>query len=346
MSFEAALLIAIAMLLGNAFFVGAEFGLISARRSSIELLALRGSRKAKSTLSAMEQVSTMLAGAQLGVTLCSLILGAVGEPLIAHLFEGSFHTLHIPAVLLHPASFAFALAVMTYLHVVIGEMIPKNIALSDPDRIALLFVPPLALLVHTVRPAVMALNALANFCLVTVGIKPQQEVASTFTRDEVAGFVEESRREGLLSSDEGTLLSGALRFDKRTVRSVLLPLEELVIARHKVTPAEIEKLIAETGYSRFPVYNSRKKLAGYIHLKDILEIGEDKQNAPIPARDIRPLATVGAGTSLRSALSTMQQSSAHLAVVTGGRGAVLGVITLEDLLEELVGEIRDDTQKQ
>lgn len=346
MSFEIALSIAILMLIGNAFFVGAEFGLISARRSSIELRALKGSRAARTTLDAMENISLMLAGAQLGVTLCSLVLGAVGEPLLVHLLEGPFDALGVPDALLHVVSFALALSIMVYFHVVIGEMIPKNIALASPDRTALILTPPLVFIVRLLRPVVIALNAVANFCLYLFGVKAQREIPSTFTRDEVAGFVEESRREGLIDQDEGTLLRGALRFDERTARSILLPLSKLVTASAKVTPVEIERLAAETGYSRFPVKNSQGKLKGYVHLKDILEIAEDKYESPIPAGDIRPLALVSARASLRTVLSTLQKSDSHLAQVTNTNGAVVGIVTLEDVLEELVGEIHDSSRKR
>lgn len=346
MSFEVALFIAIAMLIGNAFFVGAEFGLVSARRSSIEPKALAGSRAAIITLDSMEHVSLMLAGAQLGITLCSLILGAVGEPLIAHLLEQPFHALGMPDAFLHPVSFVLALTIMVYLHVVIGEMVPKNIALANPDRIAMLLTPPLAFVVRVLHPLVILLNMVANFCLHLVGIKPQREIASTFTRDEVAGFVEESRREGLLSEEERNLLSGALQFDERTVQSVLLPMRDLLTATTNVTPADIEKLAAKTGYSRFPILSTQNKLVGYVHLKDILEIEESKHNTPIPIKDLRPLVKVTAETSLRHVLASMQSSSTHLAQVVGTNGRVLGIVALEDVLEELVGEISDDSQKR
>lgn len=345
MSFELAFVIAVAMLLGNAFFVGAEFGLVSARRSSIELRALNGSRAAKITLDAMEHVSLMLAGAQLGVTLCSLILGAVGEPLIADLLHGPFMALGVPEDLLHPISWALALGILVYAHVVIGEMVPKNIALANPDRTALLLTPPLAFMVRVGRPVVLALNALANISLRAMGVKPQREIPSTFTRDEVAGFVKESRREGLLSEDEEQLLAGALRFDERTVQSVLMPMNGLVIVTPKTTPTEIEALAASTGFSRFPVRNNRGRLIGYIHLKDILKIPENLHHKPIRVKDIRPLAEVKDRASLRSTLSEMQRSGSHLAQVIDKRGSGLGVVMLEDVLEELVGEIRDDNRK-
>ena len=345
MSTQASFLTALFMLLGNAFFVGAEFGLVSARRSSIELRALNGSRAAKITLDAMEHVSLMLAGAQLGVTLCSLILGAVGEPLFARVLEAPFVALAVPTALLHPVSLTLALALMVYLHVVIGEMVPKNLAFANPDRTALLLTPPLAFMVRIASPAVHALNALANAGIGLLGIKPQREIASTFTRDEVAGFVKESRLEGLLSEDEENLLAGALRFDERMVQSVVLRLEDLVSVTPKTTPADIEQLAASTGYSRFPVIDVSGSLTGYIHLKDILDIDDAEHNKPVPRDIIRVLIDVKERSSLRTTLTSMQRSNSHLARVVGRGGNVLGVVALEDVLEELVGEIRDDSQR-
>jgi CBS domain containing-hemolysin-like protein len=346
MSVEVALLVAVLLLLGNAFFVGAEFGLVSVRRSAMELQAVQGSRAAKITLDAMEQVSLMLAAAQLGITLCSLGLGAVAEPLIAHWLEVPFHAAGVPDPLLHPISFIVALAVTVYLHVVIGEMVPKNIALASPERTALLLTPPLAMVVRVLRPIILLLNAIANGVLRAIKVQPAGEVASTFTRDEVAGFVEESHREGLLSEDREQLLSGALRFDTRKVRSVLLPLDQLVLATTTTTPLEVEQLASKTGFSRFPVRNSRKKLVGYIHVKDALAIDQARRNSPLPRESLRPLATVRISDSLRSALTIMQRSGTHLAQVVGPRQRVLGVVALEDMLEELVGEITDASQKR
>jgi CBS domain containing-hemolysin-like protein len=337
-------LMIILLILGNAFFVCAEFALVSARRSSIELRALSGSRFASITLNAMERVSIMLAGAQLGVTLCSLGLGALGEPYIAHYLQTPLQSIDFPEAVLHPLSFVVALAIMTYLHVVFGEMIPKNIALAGPDRAALTLVPMLAVIVRLLYPIVIGLNAAANFAARGLGVHPKSEVTSTFTRDEVAGFVEESHREGLLSEDEEQLISGSLRFDERSVRSVLLPFENLVMASTSQTPADIEELAGSTGYSRFPVQNSRKELVGYVHLKDVLDIPAEQRHQPLLRSEIRPLVQVRAHEPLRSALAIMQKSGAHLAEVIS-RGQSLGVATLEDVVEEFVGEIRDDSQR-
>jgi CBS domain containing-hemolysin-like protein len=331
------------LLVLNALFVGAEFALISARRSSIEPMAQAGSRLAKIALGAMENVSLLLAGAQLGVTVCTLGLGALGEPALADLLHGPFEAAGLPSALLHPVSFAIALALVTFLHVVVGEMVPKNIALALPDRAVLLLAPLLVGFVRLGRPVIILLNTVASLSLRAVGVEPKDEVASVFTRDEVAGLVEESHREGLLAEDEHELLTGALSFEERTARSVLLAPSGLVTVPPTVSPREVERLAALTGFTRFPVRDAGGgEMTGYLHLKDVLETRSQRRSSPVAAKWIRPLAHVGADDSLRTALATMQHSGAHLARVTDGGGAVLGLVALEDILEELVGEIRDD----
>ncbi|CAJ63581.1 MULTISPECIES: hemolysin family protein [Frankia] len=331
----------ILLLVLNALFVGAEFALISARRTSIEPMAQAGSRLARITLGAMENVSLMLAGAQLGVTVCTLGLGALGEPAIADLLHGPFSAAGLPSALLHPVSFAIALALVTFLHVVVGEMVPKNIALALPDRAVLLLAPLLVGVVRLGKPVIMLLNAVAGMSLRVVGVEPKDEVASVFTRDEVAGLIEESHREGLLAEDEHELLTGALSFEERTARAVLLAPDGLVTVPPTITPREVERLAARTGFTRFPVQDGGG-MTGYLHLKDVLETRPERRSSPVAAKWIRPLAHVGAEDSLRTALATMQQSGAHLARVTDAQGSVLGLVALEDILEELVGKIRDD----
>jgi CBS domain containing-hemolysin-like protein len=345
MSDGVGILLAVVLLGLNAFFVGAEFALISARRTEIEPRAESGSRVATITLGAMERVSLMMAGAQLGITICSLGLGYIGEPAVAHVIEPLLHDVGIGESLLHPIAFAIALLLVVFLHVVLGEMVPKNIALAGPDRAALVLAPPLVLIVRGLRPFIVALNWVANVTLRTVGVEPKDEVTSAFTRDEVAGLVEESHREGLLDDDEGRLLLDALQFEDRTAMAVLLPTAELETVGPQVTPAEVERLAGTTGYSRFPVQHADGSLTGYLHLKDLLAEDDAHRDRPVPARDRRMLPTVDAGDRLRTVLQTMQRSRAHLARVRDDQGAVLGVVALEDVLEELVGEIRDETRR-
>ena len=338
MSPEFALLAGLLLLLGNAFFVGAEFSMVSVRRSAVELEAAKGSKRAKTTLKALENIAFLMAGAQLGITLCSLGLGAVAEPAFAHLLEKPFHNLHLSEVLLHPVSFAIALAVTLFLHVVIGEMVPKNIALAKPERTALILTPRLVFVVNILKPVVDLLNGLANLTLRLFRINPQSELSSAYTRDEMADMVKESQRKGLLSKDNKNILSGALSFDGQTVRDIAMPQDQLITIDRTATYASIEELAAKTGFSRFPITNKKNRMIGYVHLKDIIKIDEEIREEKIHLRDVRKLASVNSSQSIRMTLKIMQRSGAHIALVTSGKN-IEGVVTLEDVLEELVGEM-------
>jgi CBS domain containing-hemolysin-like protein len=341
MSVELGLLVALLLLIGNAFFVGAEFSLVSVRRSAIEPLAADGSKKALITLQALENLSFLMAGAQLGITLCSLALGAVAEPIIAHLLDTPLHNLHVAENLLHPISFVIALLTTVFLHVIIGEMVPKNIALARPERSALALTPILVSVTRLLKPLVHGLNALASGVLQLMNVSPQTEVASTYTRDEMADLVKESRKSGYLSEDNEQLLSGALTFDAQSVRDIAVPLADVVVVDQTFTPAQIEELSVATGFSRFPIIGKKGVLTGYVHLKDSIKIDETMRHERLPAKYLRELLTVHHNQSIRMTLKTMQRSGAHLAAVTSGK-KVIGLVTLEDVLEELVGEMSAD----
>ncbi|QZY27722.1 hemolysin family protein [Nocardioides coralli] len=341
MSTGTAITIAIVLLLANAFFVGAEFALVSARRSQIEPRALEGSRMARTTLRAMENVSLVMAGAQLGITVCSLGLGAVGEPAVAHLIEPLLHDLGVSDQLLHPIAFAIALSIVVYLHVVLGEMVPKNIAIAGPEQSALILGPPMMGVVTVLSPVIRGLNAIANATLRAVKVEPKDEVSSSYTREEVAALVEESRGEGLLEQQEYDRLAGALGFTEKTVAEVLMPADDLATVRRGSTVADVESLCAATGYSRFPVVSEDDQLVGYLHIKDVLETDEARRDRVVDDKWVRPFAPVREGDWLHDALTQLRQRGAHMALVVRDDGAVQGVATLEDVIEELVGEIRD-----
>lgn len=341
MSSTQAVALAVALLLGNAFFVGAEFALISARRSQIEPRAAAGSTFARQTLQAMENISLVIGANQIGITLCSLVLGAVGEPAVAALIEPAAHALHVPDDLLHPLSFAIALLVVVFLHVVVGEMVPKNISLAGPERAALVLGPPVWLIARALRPIIVVINAMARGILRLAGVELKDEVTSTYTREEVAALVEESRGEGLLADDEYDRLAGALGFTEKTVRSVLMPTESLTTVPRGSSGAHVEEVCAETGFSRFPVVGEEGDLIGYLHIKDVLEDDEARRRRPIEDKWIRPFAGVRASDLLHDALESLQRRRAHLARVVDDDGDLLGLVTLEDVIEELVGEIRD-----
>ncbi|WP_432535397.1 CNNM domain-containing protein [Kineococcus arenarius] len=342
MSTGLSLLVGLLLLLGNGFFVGAEFAVLSARRSQVEPLAATSAR-ARSALAAMEHVSLMLATCQLGVTLCSLGLGAVAEPALAHLLEPLFEALHVPHGLVHPVAVVIALTVVVYLHVVVGEMIPKNLSIAGPDRAVLLLAPPLVALGRALGPLIRALNGVTNAVLRLAGVEPKDEVASAFTVEEVQSIVAESQREGTLD-DSGGLVSGALEFSDRSVGEIAVPLADLRTVTVGATPADVEALVARTGFSRFPVLDAAGDLHGYLHLKDLLYADDERYTQPVPEKRIRQLGTLGAGEEVEDALASMRRTGAHLARVVDG-GAVTGVVFLEDVIEELVGEVRDATQR-
>ncbi len=336
-----AIAIAIVLLIANAFFVGAEFALISARRSQIEPRAQAGSRMARTTLRAMENVSLVMAGAQLGITICSLGLGAVGEPAVAHVIEPWLDALGVPDGLTHPIAFAVALMIVVYLHVVLGEMVPKNIAIAGPEQAALVLGPPMMALVTLLSPVIRALNAIAYATLRLIRVEPREEVSSTYTREQVAALVEESRGEGMLAEDEYGRLAGALGFTEKTIAGVVLPVAELETVRRGATVADVEALCAATGFSRFPVVSESGDLLGYLHIKDVLETDEARRQRVVDDKWIRPFAPVQPGDLLHDALAQLQQRGAHMALVVEPDGTVQGLATLEDVIEELIGEIRD-----
>jgi CBS domain containing-hemolysin-like protein len=344
MSSGVGLLVALALLLGNAFFVGAEFAVMTARRSQIEPLAHAGGRRARITIVAMENVSRMLACAQLGITVCSLGLGAVAEPAVAGLLRPAFDAARLPHGLVHPLAFAIGLALVVYLHVVLGEVVPKNLALAGPDRAALLLAPPLVWCARAAGPLAKGLNAVAKSVVRRLGVEPKDEVTSVFTADEVASILAESRREGLIEDHQG-LVTGALAFASRDAGEAAVPLADLVVLPVAATPAEVERTVAQTGYSRFPVSERDGALVGYLHLKDILGAKDGERDEPVSRRRLRDLATVGAGDDAEDVVAVMQRTGAHLARVVDADQALLGVVFLEDMLEQLVGEVRDASRR-
>lgn len=329
------LLVGFLTLVVNAFFVGAEFALISVRRSQIEPLAEAGDRRARSVIWGLEHVSALLAAAQLGITLCTLVLGVVAEPAIAHLLEPVFNAVGVPHGLIHPISFVIALGVATYLHMLLGEMVPKNIALAEPTRTALLLGPPLVALARTLRPVIFTINAFANALLKLLRVETRDEVAATFSDDELARMVRDSGAAGLLDDRAAERLHDALELGRRPVADVVMPVERVVYAQVGTTPEELERLSAESGFSRFPVVDSTRKILGYLHVKDALD--EAPRDMPFPVTAMRPIARVRAVTPLDDVLTAMRRSRTHLAAVLDEDGTLAGLVTMEDVLRELVG---------
>ncbi|MFB7737826.1 hemolysin family protein [Streptomyces sp. NPDC056112] len=335
------LLFAALLVLANGFFVGAEFALVSVRRSQIEPL---GTARARQVLHGLERLPQMMAAAQFGITVCSLTLGAVAEPTVARLLEPVFAWLHMPSGMVHPLGYVIALAAVVFFHLVIGEMVPKNLAMAAPEKAALWLGPGLVAFARLCRPITVALGACAKGVLRLFRVEPKDEVEAAFTSVQLGRLVEDSRQAGLLDPEEQERLEDALELGSRPVTDVLLPPEGLVTVGPSVTSAEIVALTARTGYSRFPVAAGNGAFLGYLHVKDVLDDLEDLDGA-VPQRAWRPMTTLRADLPLDDALTVMRRAATHLAQVADTTGRVLGLVALEDVLELLVGEVTDPAHR-
>lgn len=337
-------LLLVVLLAGNAFFVGAEFAVMSARRSQIEPKAESGSRSARTALWAMEHATLMLATTQLGITVCSLLILNVSEPAIHHLIELPLSLTGLSEEWIGGIAFAVALVLVTFLHVVFGEMVPKNLSFSVPDRAAILLAPPLVGIARVFKPIVVALNATSNGIVRLFGVKPVNEAVSTFTLDEVATIVDQSTREGVLTDRTGTL-SNAFEFSAKKVRDVTLGLETLVCLPETATPSDVERAVAKHGFSRYVIVDAAGEPVGYVHLKDVLDLEGDGYDEPVPAARIRPFVLLQPETDIEDALAMMRRAAGHVGRAVGPGDETLGVVFLEDIIEELVGEVQDATRR-
>ncbi|MDL9937258.1 hemolysin family protein [Gordonia sp. ABSL1-1] len=350
-------LLAVLLLAGNAFFVGAEFSLISARRDRLEALEAGGKTRARTVIRAGEHLSLMLAGAQLGITICSILLGRVGEPAVAHLIEAPLDLARVPDALLHPIAFTIALSLVVVLHILLGEMVPKNIALAGPETAAMWLVPVHLAFIRVVRPLIAFYNWLANISLRAMRVVPKDELDSTVSTGELAQMLSESKQEGLIDAEEHERLTRALSSVTRAVTEVMIPLGQMRSVEIDVDPAtggtgprlgSVEKAVGDTGFSRFPVRGADGTFTGYLHLKDVLDDILDERVGPetiIGIDKIRALPVISSQTPLDEATAALRRSSAHLGAVVDDSGRTIGIVALADLVEEFVGTVRDETHR-
>ena len=331
------------MLVGNAFFVAAEFALISARRAQIEPRAEAGSGAAKITIKAMERVPIMLATSQIGVTVFSLAILLVAEPSIHTLVGGPLEAMGIGATSAEVVALIVALILVASMHVILGELIPKQITFAIPERLALVLVPALYGLAMALRPIVWAMNGLANLLIRAFGIVPKDSAHTAYTLDQVEDIVEHSTREGVLSDTSGAI-SNTFEFTEKQVKDIVVPFARLVSFQAPVTPEQVEKAVAQHGFSRYPLF-ADGELRGYLHIKDVLDLDDDEYRSPFPAKRVRTLMNLATHTELEDALALMRRGGQHLATAVDADGLDVGIIFLEDILEELVGEVQDATRR-
>jgi CBS domain containing-hemolysin-like protein len=337
------LLVAVVHLLANAFFVAVEFALVATRRSRLEQLAADGDTRARAAVASVRDLSVMLSATQLGVTLASLGLGYIAEPAIASLLDTPLRLAHVPHDLQHPIALVVGLTIVMFLHTVVGEMIPKNLAIAEPDRTALWLAVPMRAFAVAFRPAILVLNVLTSLGLRLLHVESRDELESFATGDELAGMLAASRKEGLLDEVEHRLMTGALGFPARQVTSVMVPREGIVAVPVDAPVEEVERVAAGHGHSRLPVFGrDLDQLLGYVHAKDLIALPGEERAQPLPRAVVRRMLTVPTDRTLMDLLLAMRRARLHFAVVVDGAGLVAGIVTLEDVLESLVGDIRDE----
>jgi magnesium and cobalt exporter, CNNM family len=323
--------VSVLLLLGNAFFVGSEFSIIASRRTVVEPMAAT-SRMARAALRAMNEIPLMIAGAQLGITICSLGLGALAEPALAHLIAPLFAAMGLPADAVHAVAFVLALGVVVFLHTVVGEMVPKNLTLAGPERSVIWLGPPMLAFCIATKPLLVAMKWAAKHILRIWSIEAADAVKTVFTAEELAGLVAQASTEGLLAPEEHERITGALALHRTVAGDALRPWAEVTTVTDDVSPASLEVIATRTGRSRFPVVDHvTRRVRGFVHVKDVLGVTGQARRLPIDPALVRPLAAVPPDRTLAELLLAMRRERRHIVLVSDGR-APLGVLTLHDVL--------------
>ncbi|HEY6210381.1 MAG TPA: hemolysin family protein [Gemmatimonadales bacterium] len=339
------LLAVVLLVLANAFFVAAEFALVAARRTRIEALVRRGDRKAKTVQSALQDLYRQLSAAQLGITVASILLGYVAEDTVAHLFRGWFATLPRWLDFLTRGGVAsvVAVAVISFLHVVFGEQAPKAWAITHPERTSRWIAAPLIVFSWITRPFTDLLNWSANRVVSVLGIKGTSvEVDRVHSPEEIRMLVAQSRKTGRLDADDARLLEGVFEFSEKTAREVMTPRTDMVALPVDLTLEEAADQVAVAGRSRYPVYaESLDDIVGLVHSKDILA-GLRSAKGGTLRTVLRPAVFVPGTREVEDVLADMKRQKIHLAIVLDEFGGTAGLVTMEDLLEEIVGQIYDE----
>jgi CBS domain containing-hemolysin-like protein len=336
-----AAVLSVLLLAGNAFFVAGEFALVASKRYRLEHAAAEGNRAAKAALDGSRELSIMLAGAQLGITLCSLGLGALAEPALEHVLSPLLHAVGLPDVPSHVVAFLLALIIVTFLHLVIGEMMPKSWAITHPERSASLLALPFRAFTRVVRPGLNALNGLANAALKPFGVHPQDQLAQAHGPQEMNILLERSRAEGLIGAEQTELLTSMLRLQETTVAEVLIPDDQLVTVAPDDTAPDIEEASRRSGRSRLAVVGRDGRVAGVVHVREAVRA--TTAGRATTAADLMDAPFVlDASVSVTDAVTKMRAGRAQIAMVTRDDRRV-GFVALEDLLEQVIGEFDDET---
>jgi len=335
------------LVLANGFFVASEFALVGVRRSRVAALAEAGDRRAKLLLKLVDNLNAYISATQLGITLSSLALGWIGEPAVAHLLEIPLKG-RISETLLHTISFTIAFSIITFLHIVLGELAPKTVALERAEKTALAIALPLQLFYKTFSYPIRLLDWAGTRTVRLFGLHPSGDHASIYTEDELRQLVDISRRSGHLEVDEQKLINRVLDFSDAEVREAMIPRTAVDAIPVTATLEEVKKAFRSLGYSRLPVYRERiDDIVGILFRRDLEPYLEQPQSRDFRLEGLlHPPQFIPATAPLGGALRHMQASRTHISIVIDEHGGMEGIVTLEDLLEEIVGEINDEYDEE
>jgi putative hemolysin len=323
------------LVLGNAIFVAAEYALVTARRSRLEERALRGGRGARTALRLMDDPVRFISTVQVGITISAILLGAIGEPLLSGLMDPP---------LSNTVSFLIAFAILTYLSVVLGELVPKAVALQKAEVLAVALALPLDWLARITHPLVWALQKSANVVLRLLRVKPAPAGMIAYTREDIRHSVAAAEDVGELQEAEEEMLYKVFDFASKEVAAVMVPRPDVVAISADMPPEEALATVVDSPYTRYPVYrNSLDEIIGILHVRDLFAALHDLGIAAVTLETIaRPAYVVPETKDLAALLADFRREKQHMAIVVDEYGVVDGIVTLEDLLEEIVGEIEDE----
>ncbi|MDP8960226.1 MAG: hemolysin family protein [Actinomycetota bacterium] len=341
------LLAVAALIAANGFFVAAEFGLVAARRAAIEEVAARGSRRARAALHEMSNLSFMLSGAQLGITISSLVLGYIAEPALARLLRPVIHLFDLAESTSLAISLVAALIISTILQMIVGELAPKNLAVARPEETALAVAVPMRLYSIAFRPAIWVFDSAAGLLSRLVGVEPREELLGGYTPDELARIIEASTDEGSLSEEKAQLLLRAVELGERRVSEIMVPRPDVVWLPADDPIGTLRDTARGTGYSRFPVRGEDDDdVVGSVHIKDLLRLPPERAESATVADITHEALVVPESHTLRRLLADLRARQRTFAVVVDEFGGTAGIVTLEDVLEALVGDIADEFDPQ
>ena len=324
----------------NAFFVAAEFSIVKIRRSRLEEIEAHGNKKAKLAIKVTSSLDSYLSATQLGITLASLALGWIGEPALAVIIDPLFgHWLKDDPILMHSVSIATAFTIITLLHVVFGELVPKSIAIQKTETAVMLVVRPLYLFAQIFRPIIYIFDHLAALALKLIGIQPAHDSDLVHSEEEIKLIAGASQRGGIIDKTESEIIKNAVDFSDIIAREIMVPRQDMECLYLENTYEENFDIVKQSNHTRYPVCDEDKdNIVGMIHLRDIL-MNEDEKDI---TKMLREVLFVPESLSVSEVLHTMKRRRIHMAIVIDEYGGTSGLISMEDVLEELVGDIQDE----